>query len=55
MASADPRLWHPWLRIQRVLRLMLTSRWNATEWNEIKPEIKAMAEKSRIQRAGWFN
>ena len=50
------RLWHPWLRIQRVLRLMLTSHWSAAESNQIKPEIKkAMAETSRIQGAGWFN
>jgi hypothetical protein len=25
----DARLWHPWLRIDRVLRLMLHTRWSA--------------------------
>ena len=57
MASPhDRRLWHPWLRIQRLLRVMLTSRWNAEAWKQVEPEVKkAMAKKSRIQRAGWFN
>jgi hypothetical protein len=25
----DARLWHPWLRINRVLRAMLHTRWSA--------------------------
>jgi hypothetical protein len=25
----DARLWHPWLRINRVLRVMLHTRWSA--------------------------
>jgi len=25
----DARLWHPWLRINRVLRVTLPTRWNA--------------------------
>ena len=25
----DARLWHPWLRIDRVLRAMLHTRWSA--------------------------
>jgi hypothetical protein len=25
----DARLWHPWLRINRVLRVMLRTRWSA--------------------------
>jgi hypothetical protein len=24
--------WHPWLRINRVLRVMLHTRWNAEAW-----------------------
>jgi len=27
--STDARLWHPWLRINRVLRAMLHERWSA--------------------------
>ena len=27
--DTDARLWHPWLRINRVLRVMLQKRWSA--------------------------
>jgi hypothetical protein len=27
----DARLWHPWLRINRVLRVMLHTRWSAED------------------------
>jgi hypothetical protein len=36
----DARLWHPWLRINRVLRVMLHTRWNAA-WAQVKAEFKA--------------
>jgi len=26
----DARLWHPWLRINRVLRVMLRTRWSTS-------------------------
>jgi len=26
--DTDARLWHPWLRINRVLRVMLQTRWS---------------------------
>jgi hypothetical protein len=29
MNDTDARLWHPWLRIDRVLRVMLYTRWSA--------------------------
>ena len=29
MTDTDARLWHPWLRINRVLRVMLQTRWSA--------------------------
>jgi hypothetical protein len=50
----DARLWHPWLRINRVLRVML----HALEHGgvaQVKAEFtKALALNSRIRRAGWF-
>ena len=45
----DARLWHPWLRINRVLRAMLHERWGAEAFT------KALALRSEIRRAGWFN
>jgi hypothetical protein len=29
MNDTDARLWHPWLRINRVLRVMLHTHWSA--------------------------
>jgi hypothetical protein len=40
--DTDARLWHPWLRINRVLRVMLHTRWSAEAWQDwpkAKPEI----------------
>src|SRR2546428_11946035 len=54
--EANARVWHPWLRINRVLRVMLHTRWSAEDWQKIKAEFKkALALKSQIRRAGWFN
>lgn len=55
MAEAHTHVWHPWLRIQRLFRAILTGNWNAEVWKQLKPEIpKLLAEQSRIRRAGWF-
>jgi len=49
-------VWHPWVRIQRLLRSMLRTPWDAETWARIKPEIKnALAERGKIERGGWFN
>jgi hypothetical protein len=53
---ADARLWHPWLRVQRALPVFLGTRWDRETWRLVRPEIRnALAERSRIERAGWFN
>jgi hypothetical protein len=44
MNDADARLWHPWLRINRVLRVMLHTRWSAEAWAQVRVEFtKALA------------
>jgi len=54
--GTDARLWHPWLRINRVLRAMLHTRWSAEAWSEVQAEFReALALRSEIRRAGWFN
>jgi hypothetical protein len=56
MNDTDARLWHPWLRINRVLRVMLHTRWSTAEWSVIRVEFRrALAVRSEIRRAGWFN
>jgi len=49
----DARLWHPWLRINRVLRVMLHTRWSAEAWSQVRVEFRrALALRSEIRRAG---
>jgi hypothetical protein len=51
----NARLWHPWLRINRVLRVMLHTRWSAEAWAQVHVEFtKALALRSEIRRAEWF-
>jgi hypothetical protein len=53
--GTDERLSHPWLRINRVLRVMLHTRWSAEAWSQVRVEFKrALALRSEIWRAGWF-
>ena len=40
MNDADAPLWHPWLRINRVLRVMLHTRWSAEAWSQVRVEFK---------------
>jgi hypothetical protein len=50
------RRWHLWLRINRVLRVMLHTRWSAEAWAQIRVEFtKTLELKSQIRRARWFN
>jgi hypothetical protein len=54
--NSDLRLWHPWLRISRVLRVMLDTHWSAEAWSQVRVEFKrALALRSQIRRASWFN
>ena len=53
LPDTDAHLWHPWLRIKRVLRLMLHTRWRGDRWPVVKAEFrKALALRSKIRRAG---
>jgi hypothetical protein len=54
--DTDARVWHPWLRINRVLRVMLHTRWSAEAWSQVRVEFKrVLALRREIRRAGWFN
>jgi len=35
----DARLWHPWLRINRVRRVMLHTRWRAEAWAKVRADF----------------
>jgi hypothetical protein len=52
MNDTSARLWHPWLRINRVLRVMLHTRWSAEAWAPARVEFrKALALRSEIRPA----
>ena len=56
MTDTDARLWHPWLRINRVLGVMLQRRSSTKEWSAVRLELrKAVALRSEIRGAGSFN
>jgi len=38
--TSDARLWHPWLRINRVVRVMLCERWRVEAWPLVKAESR---------------
>ena len=38
--STDAHLWHPGLRINRVLRVMLHTRWSTAAWSEVRVEFR---------------
>jgi len=50
--DTDAHLSHPWLRINRVLRVMLQTRWSAEAWSQVRVEFRrALALRSEIRRA----
>ena len=51
MNDTDVRLWHPWLRINRVLCVMLHTRWSAEAWSEVRVEFRrVLALRGQIRR-----
>jgi hypothetical protein len=40
MTDTDALLWHPWLRINRVLRVMLHNRGSAEAWSQVRVEFR---------------
>ena len=52
----DTRLQHPWLRVQRLIRSILEVRRDAVTRPVMKETLtKALREREKIRRAGWFS
>jgi hypothetical protein len=50
------RLWHPWLRIDRLTRVLIAERLIHGPSDTIDHRLAGIiAERQRIERAGWFN
>jgi len=47
----DARLLHPWLRINRVLRVMLRTRWSAEVWSVVRVRVQAGACAAKLDPA----
>ena len=51
--DTDAHLWHPWLRINRVLRVMLQTRWSAEAWLTVRVEFsRALALRTETSANG---
>jgi hypothetical protein len=52
----DARVWHPWLRVTRVIQTILRTQWDDGTWPMAKRMLRdAMRERKRLHHAGWFN
>jgi len=50
------RAQHPWLRIERLIRSILETRWDKATRPTAKAIFKrAIEETKKIRRAGWMN
>jgi len=52
----DRALWHPWLRVQRLIRAILEARWPGSAREVMKRTlVEALKEREKSRRAGWFS
>jgi hypothetical protein len=52
----DARVWHPWVRVTRLIIGVRSRRWDAATWPTAKAVLlDAIKERSKVKRAGWFN
>lgn len=42
MTKERAHVWHPWLRIEHILRAILTEQWSSEAWNQIRKEIPTL-------------
>ena len=51
----DP-IWHPWLRVERVMRGLLMNHASEEALRRIEDEVReVLAVRARVRQAGWFN
>jgi hypothetical protein len=49
------RLWHPWLRIERLTRIAIAARLGEPGTVADRALAAVLAQRRRVERAGWFN
>jgi hypothetical protein len=54
-AAVNARVWHPWLRVNRIIRDVLTTRWDAEQWPVAKVVLRrTLTERRKLARDGWW-
>ena len=55
-ASTDARIWHPWLRVERLIRAIRQTTWDSDQWPVAKLVLRrTLSERRKLAQAGWFN
>ena len=55
-SSQSNGLWHPWLRINRLILQIRTATWDVDVWPAAKVVFKpALIERRKLTREGWWN
>ena len=50
------RFWHPWLRVERLIRSILETQWDREARQVMKFTLRdALRERDKICCAGWMN
>ena len=46
----------PWLRVELLIRTILTTQWDAETWPTIRQELpRVLKIRSRVAKDGWWN
>jgi hypothetical protein len=54
-AKDADRLWHPWLRVERVMRELLMNHASEEALRRIEPEVRqVLAVRASVRQAGWL-
>lgn len=55
-STTDDCVWYPWVRVNPIIRDVLTTSWNAEQWPVAKLVLRrTLTERSKIARTGWFS
>ena len=55
MDKMTARLWHPWLRIERLTRVVVAARLRMRNDDADHALAAVLVRRHEIERAGWFN
>ena len=54
--KTNDALWHPWLRVERLIRAVRETIWDTDQWPVAKLVLRrTLTERTELTRAGWFS